>query len=327
MSKKVLIVQPIAQEGIDLLKEAGLGIKELSDTSIENIKKEIKDVDAMLVRTAEIPAEVLEKAEELKVIGKHGIGVDNIPVEEATKRNIAVVNTPESNLEPVAEHAIVFMINCGKKILKADKALRQGHFEVREKYIGTHLADKTLGLIGIGKIGSLVSEKAINGFQMKVQAYDPYIKPQDSPEKVEVTDDLYKVLRSSKFVSIHCPLNESTRGLVGKKELEAMQDDAYLINTARGGVIKEENLITALEDGEIAGAALDTFSKEPPEPDNPLFEMDNVVVTPHMAALTEGAMIKMATHSAQGIIDVLNGVKPTWPVNEKVLKNVLNDKQ
>lgn len=320
MSQKVLIVQPIAEEGIKMLEDAGLEPVTMTDTSKESLLKEVEDCAAILVRTAEIPKDVLKAGKNLKVIARHGVGVDNIPVETATELGIMVVNAPKSNIESVAEHIIGFMIIAAKQILKADKALRQGLFEVRNEYIGVELAGKTLGIVGLGRIGSVVAKKAIKAFTMKVLAYDPYLKPDQVSGEIELVTDWESFLSSCDFISVNCPFTEQTKGLIDADAFKAMKKSAYLINVARGGIVKESALIRALNQGEIAGAATDVYEEEPPDKDNPLFELDNVVLTPHMAAHTQESMIKMATHAAQGIIEVLKGKHPTYPVNPEVVE-------
>ena len=303
-----------------MLDEAGLNPVRMSEHHEEALLEEVEDAVAILVRTAEIPESVIRKGKNLKVIGRHGVGVDNIDMETATELGIVVVNAPESNVESVAEHTIGFMIAAGKKMLKADQAQREGRYEVRNEYIGTELKEKTLGTVGIGRIGSEVVKKAQAAFDMDVQAYDPYLTQDDMPEGVELVEDLNELLATSDFVSIHCPLTEGTRGLIGAEELSQMNSSAFLINVARGGIVKEDALIEALKEGTIEGAATDVFEEEPPSKDNPLFDILDIVVTPHMASHTHTSMLKMATHPAEGIIDVLEGRKPKFPVNPEVLE-------
>lgn len=313
---KILIIQPIAKEGIKMLEEKGFEIKQLEDHNIENIKKEVIDADAILVRTAEIPREVIKCGKKLKVIARHGVGVDNIDIEAATENGVYVTNAPIASEVSVAEHVLGLMISLAKNIRKADIALREGKFEVRNEYIGVELEGKTLGILGLGKIGRKVAIKAAKGFGMKIIGYDPFITQDNVDSVIEVTNSWEKVFKEADFISLNLPLNDKTRGIVGKKEFKMMKKTAYIINCARGPIVNEEELIQALNKGLIAGAGLDVFTEEPPAKDNPLFGLNNTIVTPHMAAHTHASMIKMATHAAQGIIEVLSNKPPAWPVNK-----------
>ncbi len=312
---KVLLVDPIASEGVELLKKEGFNVKLLTDRSIEALKKEIVNVDAILVRTTLISEEVISRVTKLKIIARHGVGVDNIDIQAATERGIYVTNTPTANNISVSEHIIGFMIAMAKHMRKADIALREGSFQVRSEYISTELNGKTLGIIGLGKIGCQVGRIANNGLGMRVIGYDPYIN-KDRIESIEITKDWNRIFKDADFISLNVPLVEETEGLLGMPEFRMMKKTAYLINCARGQVVKEKDLILALQQRLIAGAALDVFEKEPPSVDNPLFRMDNVIVTPHMAAHSEDSLIKMATHAASEIIRVLNQQEPEWPVNK-----------
>jgi D-3-phosphoglycerate dehydrogenase len=314
--QKVLLVDPIAGEGIDLLKENGLQVEFLQDNRGENIIRRVGDADAILVRTSKITREIIEAGTRLKVIARHGVGVDNIDLEAASERRIYVTNTPNANTISVAEHVMGLILALAKNMRKADIALRGGRFEVRNQYIGVELEGKTLGIVGLGKIGQKVGRIAAYGFGMNVVGYDPYVRSEQLDSAIELTSDWDRVFRESDFVSLHLPLLESTRGMVGMKEFKKMKPTAYLINAARGGVANERDLIEALREGRIAGLGTDVYEQEPPAKDNALFLMENTVTTPHMAAHSREAMVKMATHAAQGIVEVLvKKADPSWPVN------------
>ncbi|MFQ5795021.1 MAG: hydroxyacid dehydrogenase [Candidatus Bipolaricaulia bacterium] len=319
MNRKALIVQSIDRAGIDLLQSAGLKVVLLPEPTKKSLLEQVEGCDAILVRTAPITRQVIEAGSRLKVIARHGVGMDNVDMRAATEHGIVVVNTPEANAESVAEHVVGLMLALAKNLLKADRALRADRFEVRHTYIGIDLSGKTLGIIGMGRIGSAVARKAVHGFNMTVLGYDPYLTPDRVPESITLTDDLNALLQSSDFISIHSPLTQETRGLIGERELGRMRPTAYLINAARGGIVNERALIRTLQQRTIAGAALDVYEAEPPSPDNPLFAMENVVVTPHMASHTREALIRMATHAAEGIVEVLRGDRPHYPVNPEVL--------
>lgn len=310
----VIIVDSIAKEGVALLKQQGFKVEVLKDNSSDNIQKKVIDADALLVRTSKITREIIYAGTKLKVISRHGVGVDNIDLDAATEKGIYVTNTPIASVTSVAEHIIGMIIVLAKHMRKADMALRSGNFEVRNEYIGIELEGKTLGIVGVGKIGKKVGRIATNGLGMKVIGYDPYVKNVDN--FIEITESWERVFSDSDFVSLNLPLTESTYGIVGLKEFKMMKRSAYLINCARGPVVKEVDLIEALQQRMIAGAGLDVFEQEPPKKNNPLFSMENTIVTPHMASHSHTSMVKMAVHAAQGIIEVLQDKNPSWPVNK-----------
>lgn len=312
--KKVLLVDPIAQEGIALMEHAGFEVRALTDRSHEHILKEVVDKDAILVRTTFITEDIIEAGSKLRVIARHGVGYDNIDVGAAAKRGIVVTNSPMANLVAVAEHVIGMMIVLAKNMRKADIALRQGQFSARNVYIGQELEGKTLGLVGLGRIGQRVGQIAMNGLGMRVLGYDPYIPKSAIPQGFAYTDSWEEIFSKPDFVSLHLPLIESTKGLIGMREFSLMKKNAIFINCARGPIVVEADLVAALKNNVILAAGLDVFETEPPASDNPLFTLDNVLVTPHMAAHSKEAMVKMAVHAAQGIVEVLSGKNPTWKV-------------
>jgi len=319
MPYKVLIPQDISPAGKQFLNEKGYKIKMGSGISVETLKEEVQDCHAILARTAPFPREVLEAGKLLKVIGRHGVGTDNIDVGAATELGIYVTNAPQSNATSVAEHTIGLIIATARNLVRCDAAMRKGNFEIRNQIPGTDIGGKVLGLIGLGRIGKLVARKAAAGLEMKVIGYDPYIDSTAAPE-VEFIDSIEALLQQADFVSLHLPANQTTVGLIDKSKLLMMKPSAYLINVARGGLVKEDDLAEILSQGRIAGAALDVFTEEPPDPSNPLLKLDNVTVTPHNAALTRECMDRMAVHAARGIDEVLSGKTPTWPVNSPETK-------
>ena len=319
MPYKVLIPQDISPAGKQFLNEKGYEIKMGSGISVETLKEEVQDCHAILARTAPFPREVLEAGKLLKVIGRHGVGTDNIDVGAATELGIYVTNAPQSNATSVAEHTIGLIIATARNLVRCDAAMRKGNFEIRNQIPGTDIGGKVLGLIGLGRIGKLVARKAAAGLDMKVIGYDPYTDSTAAPE-VEFVDSIEALLQQADFVSLHLPANQTTVGLIDKSKLLMMKPSAYLINVARGGLVKEDDLAEILSQGRIAGAALDVFTEEPPDPSNPLLKLDNVTVTPHNAALTRECMDRMAVHAARGIDEVLSGKTPTWPVNSPETK-------
>jgi D-3-phosphoglycerate dehydrogenase len=317
---KVLLVEKIDEAGLRLL--GGIGeVKIASRASEEPLMEESKDVDAIVIRAlGRITAKIMDSAPRLKVVGRHGVGVDNIDVEAATRRGIPVVYTPEAKAEAVADHTIGLIIALAKNIVQGNCALKfKGNWNFRYEQHGIDVYGKTLGIIGLGRIGGRVAKRA-KGFDMKVLVYDPYVN-KDSASKVEVKlVDLGTLLASSDFVTVHVPLTEETRKLLGEREFNLMKPGAFLVNTSRGGVMEERAMIRALSTGRLAGAGLDVLEKEPPDPANPLFKFDNVVVTPHMASHTVESLRKMAIEVADGVVKVLKGETPTNVVNPEVLK-------
>jgi len=317
--KKVLVTQPINKEGIKLL-EKEVKVIMASAFDEETLTREARDCDGILVRTAIISGKVIENALNLKVIGRHGVGVDNIDLETATRKGVAVVNAPDSNIDSVAEHVLGMVLALAKNFVKMDKEIRIGRYELRDKIIGTEIKDKIVGIIGLGNIGMAVAKK-LKALDVKIIAYDPCVKQSNIIDNgINLVGSLNRIYSESDIVTIHVPLTENTMGMIGKEEFKKMKKSAFFINTSRGQIIDETALCEALKSGEIRAAALDVFIKEPPSADNPLFELENIILSPHNAALTEEAMIKMATHSAQGILDYLNGKIPKYLVNREVLK-------
>jgi len=317
---KVLLVEKIDEAGLKLL-EGISEVKLASGASEETLMEESRDMDAIVIRAlGRITAKVMDNAPRLKVVGRHGVGVDNIDVEAATRRSIPVVYTPEANAEAVADHTMGLIIALAKNIVQGNWALKfRGNWNFRYEQRGIDVYGKTLGIIGFGRIGRRVAKRA-KGFDMKVLVYDPYVN-RDSASKVEVElVDLENLLRSSDFVTIHVPFTEETRKLLGEREFNLMKPGAFLVNTSRGGVVDEGAMIRALSTGRLAGAGLDVFEKEPPDPENPLFKFDNVVITPHMASHTVESLRKMAIEVAEGVVKVLKGETPTNIVNPEMLK-------
>ncbi len=315
MKYKVLIPEPVADAGARYLRDNGYEVRFGSGTSVETLKSEIHDCQGVLARTALFSEDVMKAAPSLKVIARHGVGVDNIDIDAATKLGIQITNAPESNSNSVAEHAIGLIIAIARNFVYHDKQLRAANFAIRNQTPGGDLEHKVLGVIGTGRIGRLVARKASGGLDMKTIGYDPYVNA-PTVDDIDMQSSIDEVLKKSDFVTLHLPATPETVGLIGAKELSLMKPTAFLINAARGGIVNEADLAEALEGKTISGAALDVFAEEPPDPANPLFTMDNVIVTPHSAALTHECMDRMALHAAQGIHEVLSGKSPTWPIND-----------
>ncbi|MCG6535598.1 MAG: hydroxyacid dehydrogenase [Syntrophales bacterium LBB04] len=320
MKQKVLIVQATHERGVQVFGDR-FDVRVASDPSVKTVIQEIRGVAGVVVRTAPFTREIIEAADSLKVIGRHGVGVDNIDVKTATEKGIVVVYTPLANATSVAEHTILFIGALAKRVMTMDRATREGRWEVRNEYKAVDLDGKALGLIGLGRVGTMVAKKAMAAYNMSVIAYVPYIRP-DVARSMGLTlcQPMEEIFRKADVVSLHTPLTPETRGLVNADCLRLMRPTAFLINTARGEVLDEKALYEALRSGAIAGAALDVFDQEPPLRDNPLFALENVILSPHSAALTQECVIRMATGAAEGVVDVLSGRRPQFAVNPEVYK-------
>jgi D-3-phosphoglycerate dehydrogenase len=316
MAYSVLIPQDVAQAGKDYLRERGYEIKMGSGTTAEAIAADVVDCDAILARTAPFPAKVLEAGKKLKVISRHGVGYDNIDVAKATELGIWVTFAPESNANTVAEHAIGCILTLARNFILLDRETRAGNWGVRDTLLGFDLSGKVLGIVGLGKIGRRLAQKASRGLDMQVVAYDPFLKPEQMAEFATPAASMEDVFRAADFVSMHIPGGAATSGIVNKKLFILMKKTAFFINASRGDVVVEADLIEALCNGTIGGAAIDVYEKEPPQKNHPLMDMGNVLLTPHNASQTRECMIRMALHAAQGIDEVLSGKRPTWPVND-----------
>lgn len=320
MSQRVLIPQDITDKGKEFLKEKGYEVKVLQDSSEETLCREVKDADAVLFRTAKYPRRVIESGRRVKVYARYGAGVDNLDVAAATENGIWVCNAPVANSNSVAEHTIALLLACANNLIVQDHQARVGHYNSRNELPSTEVKGKVLGVVGCGHIGQLVAEKASVGLGMHVIGYDEYIKPEKLPSYITKVDDINEIFEKSDFISLHIPATPETRNLVNEKLLAKMKPTAVLLNCARGGIVNEDDLYRFLKDRKIGGAGLDVFANEPDIGGNPLFELDNVIVSPHNAALTHEAMEQMGLDAAKGIDEVLSGKIPTWSVNHPVTK-------
>jgi len=309
---KVLITDPISNEGIDILRgSAQVDVR--TGLKPEELISIVGDYEALLVRSqTQVSAEVIQAGRKLQVIARAGVGVDNIDVEEATRRGIVVVNAPTGNTISAAEHTIALMLALARHISQANAVLKSGIWR-RSDFMGTEVRNKILGIIGLGNVGSEVARRA-RGLEMKLIAYDPFISV-DHASKLEVElVPLKQLLKESDFVTLHIPRTESTKGLIGAKELALVKPTAYIINCARGGLIDEEALVKAVKENRVAGAAVDVFIREPCT-ESTLFESDKIIVTPHLAASTTEAQATAAKEVAVQIIDVFKGQPARYAVN------------
>jgi len=276
----------------------------------EEMLKLIKDVDGIIIGIDELSAEIIEEADELKVISKYGTGLDNIDINMATNKEIIVTSTPTANVDAVADLAFGLILSLARRIPEADKKTKSGKWE---KIIGKSVWEKTIGIIGLGKIGRQVVRRA-KGFETNILVFD-IVKDKKFAQKYGIKYvNLEKLLRKSDYITIHIPLNDATRNMISYEELEKMKKDAFLINTSRGGIVDEEALYDALKNNKLRGAALDVYTNEPLR-ESPLKELDNVIMTPHIGAYTEEAIENMSIQAAQNLIDVLEGREPQNRVN------------
>ncbi len=308
---KVLITDPIAEDGVEILRQCAQVDIRPAPTP-EQLRSIIGDYEALIVRSqTKVTSDIIEAASRMRVIGRAGVGVDNIDVEAATRRGILVVNAPEGNIVSTAEHTIAMLLALARQIPRADSLLRAGTWARQLK--GCELRNKTLGIIGLGRVGTEVAQFA-RGLRMNVIAYDPLLSEARAERLGVKLVELEALLRASDFVTVHVPLNSDTKGLIGSERLKLMKPTARLVNCARGGIIDEEAPYQALNEGVIAGAAIDVFSKEPAL-DNILLKSDKVVVTPHLAASTPEAEVSAAIDIAEQVVAVLKGLPAKSPVN------------
>ncbi len=301
------------ERGYEIVKGSGISEDELAEA--------IQACDAVLARTERYTENVIRAGRKVRVIARHGVGVDNINVPLATELGIYVTTTPMANAVSVAEHALTLILALSKKLMAIDRAFRKGNWEIRNQVFGMELEGKTLGILGLGRIGSMLAKKAYHGLGMNVIGYDPYVPADRLPEGVRQAD-WNAIFEQSDFVSVHLPAAPETMGIIGRKELELMKPSAYFVNAARGEVVNERDLVAVLNENRIAGAGLDVFREEPLPASHPFFQMEQVLMTPHNAALTEESRAKMALHAAMSIDEVLTGKSPSWPVNHPVPKGV-----
>lgn len=315
--RKVLLSNKIEPDGMKILEGKVQPIV-LTNFEPEHIKKIVSDIEGIILRTnIKITREVIDSAPLLKIISRTGAGVDNIDLAAASEKNILVCNAPGVNSISVAEHALGFMLAMVKQLKIVDEAVREGNWNIRYTSNTGDLEGKTLGLVGLGQIGTLLARKASLAFNMKVIAYDPYIEKTQNIEFIELTDKLDNIFQHSDFVSLHVPYTKETHHLVNDRLLGMMKSSSYLINTSRGMVIDEQALFNALENNQIAGAGLDVFEKEPPPLNNPLLTLKSVITSPHAAGLNRDCEKKLAIEAAKAVVDYFEGKEPKHIYNKK----------
>ncbi|TQV81753.1 phosphoglycerate dehydrogenase [Denitrobaculum tricleocarpae] len=300
---RVLISDKLSPRAADIFRDRGIEVDVLVGMSPEELTAKIGDYDGLAIRSAtKVVADVIAAADNLKVVGRAGIGVDNVDIAAATQRGIVVMNTPHGNSITTAEHAIAMMFALARQIPEADRSTQSGKWE-KSRFMGVELTAKTLGVIGCGNIGAIVANRG-QGLRMKVVAYDPFLSPERAEDLGVEKLELDELLARSDFVTLHVPMTEQTKGIIDAAAMAKMKPGARIINCARGGLVVEEDLKAALESGHVAGAALDVFAEEPAR-ENALFGMDNVVATPHLGAATVEAQEKVALQVADQMSDYL----------------------
>jgi len=314
--QRVLVKEKISDRGIDILQR-DFDVEYAPGMSQEELLQNIGPYHALIIRSAtQVRREIIEAADNLRVIGRAGVGVDNVDMDAATKRGIMVINAPQSNIISAAEHTMALLLGLCRDIPLAADSLRQGRWE-RSRFQGVELYNKVLGIIGLGRVGTLVAARCM-GFGMKVIAYDPYISAELAGRQgIEMVKTLDEVLERADFITIHLPKSTETLHLIGKKQFAKMKDGVRIINVARGGLIDEPALCDALKAGKVAGAALDVFEKEP-EPDPELLELPNVLATPHLGASTREAQDRAGVMIAEQVAAALKGEFVTNVVNLQI---------
>ncbi len=310
---RILVSDPLSEEGLKILDERKIAYDVKPKVSPEELKMIIADYDALIVRSGtKVTAEIINASKKLKVIGRAGVGVDNVDIEAATKKGIVVMNTPGGNTISTAEHTVSMLLALNRNIPQANVSMKNGQWD-RKKFMSRELRGKYLGIIGLGRIGIEVAKRA-QAFGMKVLAYDPFLSAKKAEkfeiEMVEIRDMLEKI----DFLTVHTPLTDETKHMISGSEFSLMKKGIKILNCARGGIIDEKALLEAIENGIVSGAALDVFENEPPK-DNRLLELECVIATPHLGAATHEAQVNVAVEIAEQVSDILEG---------KGVRNALN---
>ena len=320
MAHTVLITDPVDPVCTNMLEEQGFEVDPLLDYDDKTLREHVATANGWIVRSGtQVTAELIDLADELKVVGRAGVGVDNIDLDAATRKGILVCNAPDGNTISTAEHTTAMMQALARTIPQANRSLLSGKWD-RKKFSGAELHGKTLGIVGVGKVGRAVADR-MQGFGMKLIGFDPLISEEAANRHNVTLVDMDELIEQSDFITIHTPMNDKTRGLIGADAFEKCKDNVRIVNCARGGIVDEMALLEALNAGNVAGAAIDVYSQEPP-PDEltPLIQHDNVVATPHIAATTGAAQAKVATQITEQVINGLKGEPVTTPVNGMAIR-------
>lgn len=319
MPIKILVSDDVSESGLEPLRAGSFTLEKRTGLAADELVAALKDCDGLIVRSeTKVTDELMNAAPKLRVIGRAGVGIDNIDLAAATARGIVVMNAPDGNTITTAEHTIALLVALARRVPQANLSLKSGKWE-RKNFIGTELQGKTLGVIGLGRIGRVVAKRAV-GLGMKVVAFDPFVVA-DSEIELQPMDD---VLARADFLTVHTPLTAETRGIIGAEAFSKMKNGVRIINCARGGLIDEDSLYQALKSGKVAGAALDVFESEPPPAAHPLLQLDEVIVTPHLGASTREAQEGVAVTVAEQMRDflltgALRGAVNLPAIDQKVL--------
>jgi D-3-phosphoglycerate dehydrogenase len=302
---KILVSDDVSATGLEPLKAAGFAVEKRTGLKAEELREALKDCDGLVVRSeTKVTAELMDCAPRLRVVGRAGVGVDNIDVVAATARGLVVMNAPDGNTMTTAEHTLALLMALARRIPQAAASLRGGRWE-RKRFIGVELQGKTLGIVGLGRIGRVVASRA-RSLGMNIVAYDPFIQPEQARDLEVETVALDDVFSRADFLTIHTPLTSETRGLIGRDAFARMKQGVRIINCARGGLVDERALLEAIKEGKVAGAALDVFEEEPPPADHPLVMREEVIATPHLGASTTEAQEGVAYTVAEQMRDFLS---------------------
>jgi len=304
---RILVSDPLSEEGLKILKDVGdFQVDVKTELKPETLKEIIKDYDALIVRSAtKVTKDIINASQKLKVIGRAGVGLDNVDLEAATQKGIIVMNTPAGNTISTAEHTMSMILALSRNIPQANASTKKGEWK-RSKFMGVELYNKVLGIVGLGRIGTEVAKRALS-FGMKVLAYDPFLSREVAEGLgIEITE-LKDLLGRSDYITVHTPLTEETKHIISAEEFGLMKKGVRIINCARGGIIDEAALLNAVKEGKVAAAALDVFEKEPLSPDSELLKLDNLITTPHLGASTEEAQVNVAIEVAEIVRDALLG--------------------
>ena len=318
---KIGLVGSIHELGWEVLRSQGHSIIEVTDVSANNLKKELADVSGIVLRTAQMPNEVIDACPNLQIIARHGVGYDNVDLNYLNKKKIALGVTGTANAVSVAEHVMTFFLQLTKNIYLSDELTRKGKFQEKGNLPAFfELYQKNVLILGFGRIGQAVAKRCL-GFEMNVYVYDPYVS-KDTIEKMGCHSiSIEDSLKLADFVSVHLPLNDETKNFINAKNLQEMKDSCVIVNTARGGIINEQDLYQALKDKKLRAAGLDVYEQEPPPSDHPLFDLSNVLLTPHNAALTLECRMRMAVEVCETVSFYLKN-------KEKLnLQNIINRKE
>lgn len=302
---KIFVADDVSAAGLEPLRVAGFTVEKRTGLAPEELREAVRDCDGLIVRSeTKVTAELMDAASRLRVVGRAGVGVDNIDVAQATARGIVVMNAPDGNTITTAEHTIALLVSLARRVPQANGSLRAGRWE-RKRFIGVELQGKTLGIVGLGRIGRVVASRA-RAFGMNIVAYDPFVAPDQARDLELEIAPLDEVFARADFLTVHTPLTAETRGIVGAQAFSKMKRGVRIINCARGGLVDERALLAAIKEGIVAGAALDVFEQEPPPADHPLLALDEVIATPHLGASTTEAQEGVALTVAEQMRDYLS---------------------